>query len=112
MKKFIVGILLSLLAALIILAWQYRAQVIRVSTLQANISQYQHTIRTHDSAIQRLRRERDELEQLLADRELRQRDAQEQTNRLRAEIDRLRQEHEEINEWAEQRMPTAVFERL
>lgn len=112
MKKIIIGISLSLLIALVAVAWQYRAQVIRVATLQANISQYQHTIDAHNAAIEQLRRERADLEQLLADRELRQRQAQAQTNRLRAEIEQLRQEHEDINEWAEQRMPAAVFERL
>ena len=111
-KKLWLGIGLSLLAALAFLAWQYREQVAQVATLQANMAQYQSALSSQQQANNRLREERNHLEQVLAAREQARQQVQTQARQLRSEIDRLRQEHEEVDEWAGQRVPAAIVERL
>jgi len=111
-KKLWLGVGLSLLAALAFLGWQYREQVAQVATLQANVAQYQRALNSEQQATQRLRQERNHLEQVLAEREQARQQVQEQARALRGEIDRLRREHEDVEEWAGQRVPGAVIERL
>lgn len=111
-KKVMFGVTLSLLAALAFIAWQYRLQITQIATLQSSVSQYQHAIASHERALDEAREELVRLERTLAEREARQQAIQAQRNRLLNDIEELRHQHEDVNEWAATRVPDAVIERL
>lgn len=110
--KFAAGAIVVLILISAFLGWRYRAQIAEIATLQANAVQYRAALDQTQKSLDEALAEQARTEQLLAARERERNRIARQAEAMRAELDQLRAIDHEVDEWAGQRMPAAVTERL
>jgi len=111
-KKLWLGLVLALVATIGAVIWQYRAQVMELATLRVNYVHAQQALERTRQALAEAERERAHLETVLAEREAARSQAQARAERLRQQIEELRRADADVDEWAGQRVPAALLERL
>jgi len=112
MTKIKIGIIAALLAAAGFLFWQNRALIEEKAKQAATIVQQQAEIQDREKRIKDLARQREAAEAAAAREKARAVEIRKEAKELKNEMARLEKENQEISEWADARMPDAVYDRL
>ena len=112
MTKVKIGIMLSLVAGLAFLGWQYRAEIQRGARQAAEIVQQQAEIADRDQEIDDLREAVERERQVSARREERREASRLEIKDLRDELARLEKENQELADWDDRDLPYELYRVL
>jgi len=108
-RKILFGISATLLIAVVVLGWLYRAEIKEAAKLVEQQKQLTNVISGQNQAIKELKREREHLQKVLKKRAEQQRQieqrAQEKLADMKTELQQLRREYEEVNNFLNIRVP-------
>jgi len=112
MTKVKIGIMLSLVAGLAFLCWQYRVEIQRGARQAAEIVQQQAEIADRDQEIDDLREAVERERQVSARREERREASRLEIKDLRDELARLEKENQELADWDDRDLPDELYRVL
>jgi len=108
-RKILFGISATLLIAVVVLGWLYRAEIKEAAKLVEQQKQLTNVISGQNQAIKELKREREHLQKILKKRAEQQREiekrAQEKLANMKTELQELRREYEEVNSFLDLPVP-------
>ena len=112
MTKLKIGIMLTLVAGLAFLGWQYRVEIQRGARQAAEIVQQQAEIADRDQEIDDLREAVERERQVSARREERREASRLEIKDLRDELARLEKENQELADWDDRDLPDELYRVL
>ena len=108
-RKILFGISATLLIAVVVLGWLYRAEIKEAAKLVEQQKQLTNVISGQNQAIKELKREREHLQKVLKKRAEQQRQieqrAQEKLADMKTELQELRSKYEKVNDFLNIRVP-------